>query len=79
MSKVSTSYVFRDPGIHGNVKMSMTFTLDDWNTIIHHLKNSEMYLTDKDYKNNFEAICWAAATASEIDDRIEKKIIKSSY
>jgi len=78
MSNVPNSYVLRDTGIHGNVKMSMTFTLDDWNTIIHHLQNSEKCLTDKDFKGNFEAICWAAATASEIDDRIEKKIIKSS-
>ncbi len=78
MSNVPNSYVFRDPGIHGNVKMSMTFTLDEWNNIIHHLKNSEMYLTDKDFNGNYEAICWVAATANEIDDRIEKKIIKSS-
>ena len=64
-------------GSHGNEKMSITFTLDEWNSIVHHLQNSQKYLedrTDTDYKSVF----WVAQVAGTIDDKIEKKIIKLS-
>jgi len=64
-----------DIGSHGNEKMSITFTLDEWNSIIHHLQNSQKYLedrTDTDYKS----LWWVCEVAGTIDDKIEKKICK---
>jgi len=69
------TYVFANLGPHGkNQKMSMTFTLTEWNEIIHHLQNSQKYLEDRSDKG--EPIYWAAWAASIIDDKIEKKICK---
>ena len=75
MNEHFPTYLFTNVGSHGNEKMSITFTLDEWNSIVHHLQNSQKYLedrTDTDYKS----VIWVAQVAGTIDDKIEKKICK---
>jgi hypothetical protein len=76
------TYVFADVGSHGHEKMSITFTLDEWNSIVRHLQNSQKYLYDRSDTGgaswDYKSLRWVCEVAGTIDNKIEKKIIKLS-